>query len=139
MVYQCRISEFTEICKTKYHSTITSFTSCPSWLVYPRTGSAKGAIPFRTRIVGKVYRGTWQGQRVVIKRVKVISASDERDFSREARVWLRALNPNIIKFYSVCHVTRPCFFVCEKATKGNLAEFLNRIWEGVDVATKLCD
>jgi hypothetical protein len=73
---------------------------------------------------GEVYRGTWRGKPVVVKCVNVVSARDEHDFSREARVWLRAQHPNVVKFHGACHLTHPWYFVCEEATNGNLADFL---------------
>ncbi|KAG3096208.1 hypothetical protein PC122_g4972 [Phytophthora cactorum] len=75
---------------------------------------------------GKIYRGTWRGKKVVIKCVNVVSTRDERDFSREARVWLRAQHSNIVRFYGACHLTQPCFFVCEEVTNGNLVDFLSK-------------
>lgn len=82
---------------------------------------------------GKIYRGTWRGTKVVIKCVNVTSTKEDRDFSREARVWLRAQHPNIVKFYGACHLTQPCLFVCEEVTNGNLVDFLVRI-KGSDSA-----
>ncbi|KAF4044163.1 Protein tyrosine kinase [Phytophthora infestans] len=82
---------------------------------------------------GKIYRGTWRGTKVVIKCVNVTSTKEDRDFSREARVWLRAQHPNIVKLYGACHLTQPCFFVCDEVTNGNLVDFLVRI-KGSDSA-----
>ncbi|EGZ30241.1 hypothetical protein PHYSODRAFT_475617 [Phytophthora sojae] len=73
---------------------------------------------------GKVYRGRWRGEKVVIKCVDVVTADDERDFSREARIWLRAQHPNVVRFMGACHLTTPCFFVCEEARNGDLVDFL---------------
>ncbi|OWZ16443.1 TKL protein kinase [Phytophthora megakarya] len=95
----------------------------PGWFI-PDYEVQREQCYFASGSFGKVYRGSWRNEKVVIKCVNVVSARGERDFSREARIWGRAKHQNIVKFFGACHLTHPCFFVCEEATKGNLAEFL---------------
>ncbi|OWY96783.1 TKL protein kinase, partial [Phytophthora megakarya] len=97
----------------------------PGWFI-PEHEVQREINHFAQGSFGKVYRGTWRNEKVVIKCVKEYSASSEQDFSREARVWLRAQHPNVVRFFGACHLARPCFFVCEEVTNGNLADFLKK-------------
>ncbi|KAE8899316.1 hypothetical protein PF005_g6923 [Phytophthora fragariae] len=106
----------------------------PGWFI-PDHEVQRERSHFARGSFGKVYRGRWRSEKVVIKCVDVVTANDERDFSREARVWLRAQHPNVVRFIGACHLTRPCFFVCEEATNGNLVDFLNKNKERREVLT----
>ncbi|KAG7387415.1 hypothetical protein PHYPSEUDO_014178 [Phytophthora pseudosyringae] len=96
----------------------------PGWFI-PDHDVQRELYPFARGSFGKVYRGTWRGEKVVVKCVDVVSANDKRVFSRDARIWLRAQHPNVVQFHDACHWTQPCFFVCEEATNGNLTDFLS--------------
>ncbi|KAG6611559.1 TKL protein kinase [Phytophthora cinnamomi] len=75
---------------------------------------------------GKVYHGTWYREKVVVKCVNAVTEDEMRAFKREARLWFRAQHPNVVRLFGACHVSQPCFFVCEEAKNGNLVDFLNK-------------
>lgn len=72
---------------------------------------------------GVVYRGTWNGTPVVIKRLLMTGDQVEKSFFREVKVWSTMNHPRVVKLWGACHVSSPLFFVCEDAPNGNFAEF----------------
>ncbi|RLN88630.1 hypothetical protein BBJ28_00018053, partial [Nothophytophthora sp. Chile5] len=98
----------------------------PHWFV-PSHEVQRHAYPFASGSFGEVYRGTWRGSKVVIKCVNVNSSEDRRAFLREATIWHKARHPHIVSFFGACHLSRPCFFICEEATNGNLVDYLDKV------------
>ncbi|GAB9477767.1 Serine/threonine protein kinase, partial [Globisporangium polare] len=72
---------------------------------------------------GAVYRGTWNGAHVVIKKLLMIGNQIETSFFNEARVWSSMNHPHVVKLWGACHVSSPLFFVCEDAPSGNFSDF----------------
>lgn len=98
----------------------------PPWFV-PRHEVQRQPKPFASGAFGKVYRGVWQGSKVVIKCVKVNSTADRKAFRREATIWHRLRHPHIVNFFGACHQSQPCFFICEEAANGNLVDYLDKM------------
>ncbi|KAE8984839.1 hypothetical protein PR003_g10136 [Phytophthora rubi] len=79
---------------------------------------------------GDVCRGSWihNGERmgVVVKQLFPETSSESDDaFLRQLELWTSLPdNENILKLYGGSHVSKPQFYVCENASNGNLAEFL---------------
>ncbi|RLN26564.1 hypothetical protein BBJ28_00022714, partial [Nothophytophthora sp. Chile5] len=102
----------------------------PEWFI-PDHEVQRGIRPFDRGSFGEIYRGTWRGLKVVIKCVTVTTEYEKRTFLREAKIWHKAKHANIVKFFGACHLSRPCFFVCEEAENGNLVDYLDRM-DGAD-------
>ncbi|RLN26565.1 hypothetical protein BBJ28_00022713, partial [Nothophytophthora sp. Chile5] len=102
----------------------------PEWFI-PDHEVQRGIRPFDRGSFGEIYRGTWRGLKVVVKCVTVTSDYEKRTFLREAKIWHKAKHANIVKFFGACHLSRPCFFVCEEAENGNLVDYLDRM-DGAD-------
>ncbi|RLN93536.1 hypothetical protein BBJ28_00021288 [Nothophytophthora sp. Chile5] len=102
----------------------------PEWFI-PDHEVQRGIRPFDRGSFGEIYRGTWRGLKVVVKCVTVTTEYEKRTFQREAKIWHKAKHANIVKFFGACHLSRPCFFVCEEAENGNLVDYLDRM-DGAD-------
>ncbi|RLN88618.1 hypothetical protein BBJ28_00020189 [Nothophytophthora sp. Chile5] len=98
----------------------------PEWFI-PDHEVQRELRPFDRGSFGEIYRGTWRGLKVVIKCVNVHSAEEKRTFLREARIWHKVQHKHIVKFFGACHLSRPCFFVCEEAENGNLVDYLDNM------------
>ncbi|RLN73169.1 hypothetical protein BBJ28_00026245, partial [Nothophytophthora sp. Chile5] len=97
----------------------------PQWFI-PEHAVQRDARPFSSGPYGTVYRGLWRGSKVVVKCVDATSPEEKRVFLREANIWHRLRHPHVVTLFGACHVSRPCFFVCEEATNGNLADYLDK-------------
>ncbi|POM75323.1 TKL protein kinase [Phytophthora palmivora] len=97
----------------------------PEWFV-PRHEVQREAQPFASGSFGKIYRGVWKDSKVVIKCVTVNTPAQKKAFLREARIWHKARHPHIVNFFGACYDSQPCFFICEEATNGNLADYLDK-------------
>ncbi|RLN89472.1 hypothetical protein BBJ28_00025984 [Nothophytophthora sp. Chile5] len=97
----------------------------PQWFI-PEHAVQREARPFSSGSYGTVYRGLWRGSKVVIKCVDATSSEEKRVFLREANIWHRLRHPHVVTLFGACHVSRPCFFVCEETTNGNLADYLDK-------------
>ncbi|RLN94141.1 hypothetical protein BBJ28_00008327, partial [Nothophytophthora sp. Chile5] len=98
----------------------------PEWFI-PDHEVQRELRPFDRGSFGEIYRGAWRGLKVVIKCVNVHSAEEKRTFLREAKIWHKAQHKHIVKFFGACHLSRPCFFVCEEAKNGNLVDYLDKM------------
>ncbi|RLN98406.1 hypothetical protein BBJ28_00013019 [Nothophytophthora sp. Chile5] len=98
----------------------------PDWFIAEHV-VRRQSRPFSSGSFGKVYRGTWGGSKVVVKCVNVNSSQEKRMFLREAKIWRMLRHPHIVTFFGACHVSHPCFFVCEEETNGNLVDYLDRM------------
>ncbi|OWZ05283.1 TKL protein kinase, partial [Phytophthora megakarya] len=97
----------------------------PEWFV-PQHEVQRESTPFAFGSYGKVYRGVWRGSKVVIKCVTVSTPAQKQQFLREARIWHKARHPHIVNFFGACYDNQPCFFICEEAANGNLADYLDK-------------
>ncbi|RLN92292.1 hypothetical protein BBJ28_00012145 [Nothophytophthora sp. Chile5] len=97
----------------------------PEWFILEHAVQRE-ARPFSSGSYGTVYRGLWRGLKVVIKCVVVTSPEEKRMFLREANIWHKLRHPHVVMLFGACHVSRPCFFVCEEATNGNLVDYLDK-------------
>lgn len=82
---------------------------------------------------GKVYRGKWNGTKVVIKCVKIDGQSDvdkrkflREMFVREVDIWEKARHPNIVRFCGACNVGLSWFIVSEYASGRTLPQYLHK-------------
>ncbi|RLN87802.1 hypothetical protein BBJ28_00010763 [Nothophytophthora sp. Chile5] len=98
----------------------------PEWFI-PEEAVQKQPKPFNAGTYGKVFRGTWRGSKVVVKCVEATSVEEKRTFLREAKILYKLRHPHIVTFFGACHTSRPCFFVCEEAANGNLADYLAKM------------
>ncbi|ETN15448.1 TKL protein kinase [Phytophthora nicotianae INRA-310] len=97
----------------------------PEWFI-PCHEVQRHSKPFASGSYGSIYRGIWRGSKVVIKCMTVNTPFEKRAFLREAKIWHKARHPHIINFFGACCSSHPCFFVCEEAVNGNLAEYLDK-------------
>ncbi|EGZ30242.1 hypothetical protein PHYSODRAFT_472146 [Phytophthora sojae] len=102
-----------------------SVQAVPDWFL-PEYEVQREEQHFALGSFGKVYHGTWYGQKVVVKCVNAVIGDEMRAFKREARLWFRAQHPNVVRLFGAFHVSQPCFFVCEEATNGILVDFLQK-------------
>ncbi|KAG7379310.1 hypothetical protein PHYPSEUDO_008764 [Phytophthora pseudosyringae] len=103
-----------------------SVEEVPAWFI-PSHAVQMCARPFNSGSFGEVFHGTWRGSDVVIKCVTVTSPEEKRMFLREAKIWYSLRHPHIATFFGACHVNRPCFFVCEWESNGNLVDYLDKM------------
>ncbi|RLN88171.1 hypothetical protein BBJ28_00023211 [Nothophytophthora sp. Chile5] len=97
----------------------------PEWFI-PEHAVQREARPFNSGSYGTVFRGLWRGSKVVIKCVVITSQEEKRVFLREANIWHKLRHPHVVPLFGACHVSSPCFFVCEEATNGSLADYLDK-------------
>jgi serine/threonine protein kinase len=116
-------------------SVASSFLAAPSnssWFLPEYEVEFNKFDEFSRGAFGKVYRGTWKGSRVVVKKVKLRSKDDEATFLNEVEIWHKLFHPNVVQLFGACHVGRP-FFVCEFASGGQLDKYLREkpkeVWE----------
>lgn len=70
--------------------------------------------------------GKWFGTDVVVKRLKPMAVDENRrnQFRREADLWFALNHSNLIKLYGACYEGPQPFFVCERATRQTLTDYL---------------
>ncbi|KAG2818354.1 hypothetical protein PC129_g11146 [Phytophthora cactorum] len=70
--------------------------------------------------------GKWFGTDVVVKRLKPMAVDENRriQFRREADLWFTLNHSNLIKLYGACYEGPQPFFVCERATRQTLTDYL---------------
>ncbi|KAK1937182.1 Tyrosine-protein kinase SRK3 [Phytophthora citrophthora] len=70
--------------------------------------------------------GKWFGTDVVVKRLKPTNVDDNarKQFRREADLWFTLNHSNLIKLYGACYEGSQPFFVCERATRQTLTDYL---------------
>eukprot|EP01119_Soliformovum_irregulare_P013795 TRINITY_DN3709_c0_g3_i5.p1 TRINITY_DN3709_c0_g3~~TRINITY_DN3709_c0_g3_i5.p1 ORF type:complete len:420 (+),score=153.66 TRINITY_DN3709_c0_g3_i5:92-1351(+) len=76
---------------------------------------------------GEVYRGTYMGSEVAIKKLKVgnLSSQDIKDFAHEVRMMSRLRHPNIIILLGACTKPEKLCMVTELMPRGSVADYLN--------------
>ncbi|GMF10213.1 unnamed protein product [Phytophthora lilii] len=70
--------------------------------------------------------GKWFGTDVVVKRLKPTAVNEQtrEQFRREADLWFTLNHSNLIKLYGACYEGQQPFFVCERATRQTLTDYL---------------
>ncbi|KAG1687041.1 hypothetical protein DVH05_005662 [Phytophthora capsici] len=70
--------------------------------------------------------GKWFGTDVVVKRLKPMDVDENarKQFRREADLWFTLNHSNLIKLYGACYEGSQPFFVCERATRQTLTDYL---------------
>ncbi|KAG7380144.1 Leucine-rich repeat serine/threonine-protein kinase 2 [Phytophthora pseudosyringae] len=70
--------------------------------------------------------GKWFGTDVVVKRLKpmAVDESARKQFHHEADLWFTLNHSNLIKLYGACYEGQQPFFVCERATRQTLTDYL---------------
>ncbi|KAG6608781.1 TKL protein kinase [Phytophthora cinnamomi] len=70
--------------------------------------------------------GKWFGTDVVVKRLKPgeVNEQTRERFRREADLWFTLNHSNLIKLYGACYEGVQPFFVCERATRQTLTDYL---------------
>ncbi|OWZ23210.1 TKL protein kinase [Phytophthora megakarya] len=70
--------------------------------------------------------GKWFGTDVVVKRLKPMTVDENarKQFRREADLWFTLNHSNLIKLYGACYEGQQPFFVCERATRRTLTDYL---------------
>ncbi|KAG6963452.1 hypothetical protein JG688_00008137 [Phytophthora aleatoria] len=91
----------------------------PSYLVELEDRIGSGGVAF-------VNLGKWFGTDVVVKRLKPMAVDENRriQFRREADLWFTLNHSNLIKLYGACYEGPQPFFVCERATRQTLTDYL---------------
>ncbi|RLN15216.1 hypothetical protein BBJ28_00011620 [Nothophytophthora sp. Chile5] len=68
------------------------------------------------------------GRSMLVRLCVITNSSEEKQaFLREANIWHQLRHPHVVPLFGACHVSRPCFFVCEEAANGNLMEYLDKM------------
>ncbi|KAL3665407.1 hypothetical protein V7S43_009443 [Phytophthora oleae] len=104
----------------------------PNWFIPAHEVKFDKYDEFSRGSFGKVYHGSWNRSRVVVKKVELNSEADEAAFLNEVEGWHQLYHPNVVRLYGACHVQRP-FFVCEFAGGGQLDHYLkehpDELWQ----------
>jgi len=90
--------------------------------------------PFDRGGCGKVYKGKWHNEKVVIKVVKTTSEKEKEAFKSEVNLTLRLNHPNIVKLFGITWATgaksiKPGM-VMELAEHGSLDKWIGQIDHG---------
>ena len=75
---------------------------------------------------GTIYRGEWNTETVIIKRLRHIDDHSRKNFEREVEILSRLHNPHIVQFYGACLDEGLECVVIEYMAKGSLVELLNQ-------------
>ncbi|KAL6076589.1 Constitutive triple response 4 [Balamuthia mandrillaris] len=82
---------------------------------------------------GVVYKGTWRGTTVAIKKLlseDMDDPSDYQEFIKEIEIMSKLRHPNVVQFLGACLQPPNICIVTEFLEKGNLAEVLKRDKDG---------
>lgn len=88
---------------------------------------------------GEVWKGTWKGEHVAIKKcLEEMPQAERVQFLREARIMRAYQHPNIVQFIGVCAQKEPMMIVMELVSGGSLDEYLTTHRSNPLKKTKLC-
>ncbi len=75
---------------------------------------------------GDVFKGTWTGQDVAVKKLHMadMSAKCTQEFERETKVWSKLHHPNIIALLGICISPNPYCMVMKYKPSGSLYKLL---------------
>ncbi|KAF9779315.1 CNH domain-containing protein [Thelephora terrestris] len=119
--------DVTRRCLHKLQTICGNHTTLPSSYFIPGDVSRVGVEPVASGGFADVWEGTYGGNRVCIKCLRISQQSRqgvERAFCKEAVMWKRMRHPNVVAFIGV---TRdPLQFVSEWMVNGTLSEYLDK-------------
>ncbi|KAJ3555535.1 hypothetical protein NM688_g2522 [Phlebia brevispora] len=78
---------------------------------------------------GKVYKGTWNGAPVAIKRMhaedgRMLSREQKQEFYHELRAWSELRHPNVLPFYGVCLEAEIPFLLTKYCSLGTMDRYV---------------
>ncbi|KAG7385386.1 Leucine-rich repeat serine/threonine-protein kinase 2 [Phytophthora boehmeriae] len=130
------VEEMDAVLQAAVHNGIKNAEPIPKWYI-PRYQVEFGT-PIGRGGFGLVSTGRWFGTDVVVKRL-IFDSTEKKDreqadkdrqakreqFRQEADLWFTLNHSNLIKLYGACYEGDKPFFVCERATRKTLSEYLD--------------